>query len=439
MTRSTLATLTAFTALHGTYAARILTWSPPGTDPIILNGTLSAVLAGTGSSLADVTVASAAADLCAGLETGATEWLVVPSFLTLPLGRYWGPDVAATSRANASVDDCAISSLPKYLRRGGKWLAAPGAPPIGWFNDIPATDDFSVNVFSPYEVYQAPAMSSLAPASAAVASCALNTLAALHANVTSAVAFARDGAAVFTPAIAAVDAAGRTRAWAAASLAFPSGGGGLFPGSCWVLLGVTAPAEVYIAPAWQDEVAAMVTACQAKVEGAPAPSDSCPCPARGSAATPLLPRLSLSEVGACRRGTARHLTASLPQDRRHWTFPNGSLWFALGADSFRDSSVGLSLTSISRIFADAAASGASAMRLYQWPVNASDPMWACALDCATASGIYVLPVIDGNTAWETATDLQAHARFIATQVRRAGSIRSAVAYIACYRVCLSGC
>ena len=63
------------------------------------------------------------------------------------------------------------------------------------------------------------------------------------------------------------------------------------------------------------------------------------------------------------------------------------------------------------------------MRLYQWPVNASDPMWACALDCATASGMYVLPVIDGNTAWASATDLQTHARFIATQVHIAEAIR----------------
>ena len=300
-TRSTLAALAALAALPCTSAARILAWSPPGTDPIVLNGTLSAVLAGTGSSLADVTVASSAADLCAGLEAGSTEWLVVPSFQTLPLGRYWGPDVTAVSRVDSSVDDCAIFALPKFLRGGGMWLAAPGAPPTGWFNDIPATDDFSINVFSPYEVYQAPALSSLAPVSGAAASHAARALATLRANVTSAVAFARDGAAVFTPAVAAVDAAGRTRAWAAASLAFPSGGRGLFPGSCWVLLGVTAPAEVYVAPAWQDEVAAMVTACQAESGGTPAPSDSCPCPARGSAASPLLPRLSLSEVGAGQR------------------------------------------------------------------------------------------------------------------------------------------
>jgi hypothetical protein len=76
----------------------------------------------------------------------------------------------------------------------------------------------------------------------------------------------------------------------------------------------------------------------------------------------------------------------------------------------------MSHSSISRIFEDAAAAGATAMRLYSWPVNASDPMWTCALDCATTHRIYVLPTIDGHTDWTTGEQLQSHASWIAAQV-----------------------
>ena len=373
-------------------AVRIVAWVPPGTDSAVLDGSLAAVFTGTGASAAESLTDPAA--LCAAL-LGEAGWLVVPSFVSLPLGRYWGvgDDTAlrgehehaagearsagqqAESQLAAAAAPCSVAQeLSSWFARGGRWLIAPGAHPSGWFMDVPLPL-MALNVFTP-EYGLLSEVTVPLPDGTALARVA----------VTSALTFPSVGEADFGPGLSALDARNRTLAWASSHTRFR---GGAFAGGCWVLQGLLS-SDGFADVAWRSAIAAHVAACDEPLPPPPPPYTSCPCPARGSPAAPLLPRLSLSSDG------------------RHFAFPNGTLWLTIGADIFRDTFVGLSLVTVASLFDTAAAAGANAARLYGWLPGSA--VFSCALDCATLHHMYILHTIDGHlTDWSNGDALSAHA------------------------------
>lgn len=360
-------------------AVRIVAWVPPGTDSAVLNGSLAAVYMGTGASAAELLTDPAA--LCAALQ-GEVGWFVVPSFVSLPLGRYWGVGDDTALPVAADAAPCSVAQeLSSWFARGGRWLVAPGAHPSGWFLDVPLPL-MALNVFTPeYGLFSEvtvplPDGSALTPVA-----------------ITSALSFPSEGEGDFVHGLSALDARNRTVAWASSHTRFSSGA---FAGGCWVLQGLLS-SDGFADASWRSAIAAHVAACDGPPPPPPPPSTSCPCPARGSPAAPLLPRLSLSSDG------------------RHFAFPNGTLWLTIGSDIFRDTFVGLSLETVASLFDTAAAAGANAVRLYGWLPEST--VFSCALDCATSHHMYILHTIDGHlTDWSNGDALSAHAEAVGAAV-----------------------
>ena len=360
-------------------AARVLVWAPPGTPPTVINCTLTAVLTGSGSDATSVLFVSDAAALETALAATSLEWLVVPSFVSLPLGRYWGvgDNLSSVMLEGAAPPPPAAAALASFLARGGKWLVAPGSRPTGWFNDLPPSL-FAINVFSPYEVYNHERAF-------------VGELDGVR--VVSALPFPSVGTAAFSPSTHALDARNRTLAWASSTTRFVSGP---FASSCWVVSGVVDEAA-YGAPSWGRELTGLVATCsQPPSPPPPPPPPACPCAPRGSPASPLLPRLSINNSFFVR--------------------PDGAPFLAIGADIFRDHAVGLSAPSAAALIRTARASGANVIRLYGW--STGTPEWACALDCATAEGVYLLPTVDGHVSgdYTDLASLRAHALAFASAV-----------------------
>ncbi len=358
--------------------ASILLYTP-GSDPLVSAGLVASARLALGPTARLVTAGSEAA-LCAGLLAADATLFIVPSFRSLPLGPYTNASSLVGGAARAP-QPCAVNAASTFFQRGGRLLAAPGGWPGGWFVELPPKL-LSLNVFSPYEAYQSPNAS----------------LAGLHGlNVTAALAFGQPRNFSLLSALPAADWRGRPRGLGAAAW-LP---GGAFSSSCWALSGVVAPAAAYGEPRLQAALAALVAACAAPPPPPPPPAPPpCPCAARGSGAAPRLPRLAIDGTGA-------------------WAFPNGTRFIALGVDVFRDESVSLTdNATVGAIFLQVAASGANAVRLYGWdPTALPGGMFDCALDCATAHGMYLLLTIDGHPDdWGDLDALKAHAGAVARAV-----------------------
>ena len=353
----------------------------PGSDPQVSAGLVTAARLALGATTRLVTAGSEA-ELCAGLLAADATLFIAPSFQNLPLGLYANnSDTVGGALAAAAPQPCAVNAANTFFQRGGRLLAAPGGWPGGWFVDLPPKL-FSLNIFSPYEAYQSPNAS----------------LAGLEGlNVTAALAFGQPRNFSLLSAVPAADWRGRPRGLGAAAW-LP---GGAFSNSCWALSGVAAPAAAYGEPRLQAALAALVAACASPPPPPPPPTPPpCPCAARGSGAAPRLPRLAIDGTGA-------------------WAFPNGTRFLALGVDVFRDESVSLAdNATVGAIFSQVAASGANAVRLYGWdPTTLPGGLFDCALDCATAHGVYLLPTIDGHPdAWGDLDALRAHAGAVAAAV-----------------------
>ena len=357
-------------------AASVLVWAPPGAfSPSILNGTLSSVLLALPTT--SPTFLTDAPSLCSALLLPTARWLVVPSYASLPL----------------SSGSCAVPALAAFLDRGRSLLAAAGAWPPAFFPDLPLPL-LSLNLFSPNAAHSAVGVrvgtreGRLLPGAV---------------NVTSALAFPARGAAVLSAYLPALDARNRTAAPLAASAWLHSASAPNFASSCWVLSGVLAPADFYLTPGYVAELSALVAGCEAAAAATgalppPLPAaDACPCPPRAS--VPPLPRL-------LRAPNASHFSYS----------SNASRWLALGSNVFRDAQVGLTLASTADLVAEARSAGCNALRLYGF--DFTTPYLSCALDCATARGMYVLLTVSGHVgdAGGNASALQAHARALALAV-----------------------
>jgi hypothetical protein len=374
----------------------ILVWAGDESDPAVQAGLVAAALQGTGRGPGSVVLVRTETDLCGNLTLALADLLIVPNVTSLPAGRYWGEGGPVSPPPSPpSPLPCVLSALPAFIDAGGSWVVAPGQMPSGWFMDF---SSLAWSVYSPYEVY------SVGPFATAAGQgpYTLGGQSALPVSIaTSAVAFPPAGTRTFTPVLPIVDAYNRTAAWGL-SVVQPVAASG---GGCWILSGLIAPASsLYSAPAVQQALADLVRNCTTATPSAttaavaPPTLPPCPCAPRGSPSSPVLPRVSTTP------------------DHTHLVYPNGTLHLIVGMDSFRDVTVGLSPTSVARIFSEAAAAGSTTVRLYAWDPSTL-PFFDCALDCATAEGVYVLLAVDGHsTDWTDRDALQAHAGAVARVV-----------------------
>lgn len=276
-----------------------------------------------GGSVRNVSVAEAAAFL----QQGASSASSAPQLF-----------VVATAPA---LPPALFAPLVAFATKGkGSLVQLGGCPPRIPTSILP-TAAFTLNMMSPHSSYALRGVvnATVAANQAVVSAAAWRSPSGRFSGV-SAVSWHEMGAADFVPLLVARDAYGRDRGFASA-VTFNNASAGPFGGSRWVLSGITQRAF------YTDSFVSAVL-LPALLAPPPAP------PTMPATSRPLIPEPLQQSMERLR------IVGS------DFVFPNGSRFFMSGANLYRSSVLPDSSGNIDNNFAQAAAMGANALRLFAY-------------------------------------------------------------------------